>query len=195
MDDFATIDFETADYGPDSACAVALVKVEKSKITQRVHRLIRPPRERFVFTRLHGITWEAVRDLPRFREVWLEVKGVLEGAAFLAAHNASFDAEVLRACCRSAGLEPPRLPFRCTMRLARTVWGIHPAGLARVCAKLGIPLRHHDAGSDAEACARILIEAASDAGVATCFELDAVARSRSESKSRSTSRNSDERHG
>jgi DNA polymerase III subunit epsilon len=159
--DFVAIDFETADHGRESACAVALVKVQKGAITQRVHRLIRPPRAHVVFSRIHGITWDAVRDLAGFREVWLGIRDVLDGAAFLAAHNASFDAEVLEACCRSAGLEAPRLPFRCTMHLARAVWGIRRASLTRVCAKLGIPLRHHDARSDAEACALIFLKAAS----------------------------------
>ena len=41
---FVAIDFETADYGPDSACAVALVRVEGSRIVRRSYFLIRPPR-------------------------------------------------------------------------------------------------------------------------------------------------------
>ena len=55
---FVAIDFETADYQQDSACAVALVRVEGSQIVQRHHFLIRPPRQRFIFSYLHGITWE-----------------------------------------------------------------------------------------------------------------------------------------
>jgi DNA polymerase-3 subunit epsilon len=45
------------------------------------------------------------------------------------------------------------------VRLARRVWGIYPTRLSDVCRRLGIPLRHHDAASDAEACARIVIAA------------------------------------
>ena len=71
---FIAIDFETADYQPDSACAVALVRVEGSRIVQRRHFLIRPPRQRFIFSYLHGITWEMVaattpelpEDKPRY---------------------------------------------------------------------------------------------------------------------------------
>ena len=44
---FVAIDFETADYQRDSACAVALVRVESGKIVAREHRLIRPPRRTF----------------------------------------------------------------------------------------------------------------------------------------------------
>ena len=54
------IDFETADSGADSACAVALVAVEGGRVGPVEHRLIRPPRARFAFTWLHGIAWHQV---------------------------------------------------------------------------------------------------------------------------------------
>jgi DNA polymerase III epsilon subunit-like protein len=49
--------------------------------------------------------------------------------------------------------------FVCTVHLARTIWRVYPAKLPDVCRHLRIPLRHHEAGSDAEACARIVIAA------------------------------------
>ncbi len=156
---FAAIDFETADYGRDSACAVALVKVEGGRIVDRVSTLIRPPRREFVFTYIHGITWEMVRDAPTFAQVWPRLHGWLEGVEFLAAHNAPFDRGVLEACCRSSGLAVPRIPFRCTVRMARSAFGIYPTRLDCVCQALGIPLVHHQAESDAEACARIVLAA------------------------------------
>lgn len=45
------------------------------------------------------------------------------------------------------------------MKLARRTWGLRPAKLPDVCRHLGIGLRHHDALSDAEACARIVLAA------------------------------------
>lgn len=157
---FAAIDFETADYGPDSACAVAVVRVRGGRIVARECRLIRPPRREFVFTYIHGITWTDVRNQPSFAGVWPDLAPLLEGVDYVAAHNAPFDRNVLHACCADAGLRPPSLPFTCTVRLARDVWGIYPTKLPDVCRHLGIPLRHHDAASDAEACARIVIAAA-----------------------------------
>ena len=47
---FVALDFETADYERDSACSVALVRVEGRRIVRRQHFLIRPPRQTFVFT-------------------------------------------------------------------------------------------------------------------------------------------------
>ncbi len=157
---FVAIDFETADNGPDSACAVGLVRVESGKIVHRESVLIRPPRERILFTYVHGITWPMVKNAPVFADVWTKVVPVLEGATFFAAHNAPFDRRVLQACCAAAKLESPALPFVCTVQLARKKWAMKPANLPAVCRRLGIGLIHHNAGSDAEACARIVIAAA-----------------------------------
>lgn len=156
---FVAIDFETADYQPDSACAVALVRVEGLQVVERRVRLIRPPRREFYFSYLHGITWEDVADEPPFAEVWPALLDLLKGAKFLAAHNAHFDHWVLQSCCSAAGLEMPTLPFECTLMLARRMWRLKSAKLSNVCSYLGVPLRHHDPGSDAEACARIVIAA------------------------------------
>ena len=161
---FAAIDFETADYGRDSACAVAIVRVEGQAIVDRAHYYIRPPRRHFVFSYLHGISWNDVVDAPTFRQLWPILQERLAGVEFLAAHNARFDRAVLRMCCERARLNAPAHLFQCTVRLARMVWNIYPTTLPDVCRHLRIPLRHHDAGSDAEACARIVI-AALEAGV------------------------------
>jgi DNA polymerase-3 subunit epsilon len=164
------IDFETADRGADSACAVALVRVEGTVITDRTLFMIRPPRRQFEFTYVHGITWQQVVAEPTFGELWEQIAARLDGVAFLAAHNAGFDRGVLAACCRAAGVAPPEHAFTCTVQLARRAWRLKPANLPAVCAHLGIALRHHDPASDAEACARIVI-AAREEGVdlAPCF--------------------------
>jgi DNA polymerase-3 subunit epsilon len=157
---FVAIDFETADHGADSACAVGLVRVEALQVVRKEVVLIRPPRPRVVFSYLHGITWEMVADKPAFGDAWPQLLPLLEGATHLVAHNAPFDRRVLQTCCAVAGLPAPELPFLCTVQVARRHWGLHPANLPAVCRRLGIGLIHHDPGSDAEACARILIAAA-----------------------------------
>lgn len=156
---FVAIDFETADRGKDSACAVGLVRVEGSQIVARAHRLIRPPRREFEFSWIHGISWANVSDQPTFAQIWPSLAEVLDGAECFAAHNAGFDRGVLRACCEASGLAMPKLPFECTMQLARRVWQLHPTRLPDVCRFLGLTLQHHDALSDAEACARIMMAA------------------------------------
>lgn len=156
---FVAIDFETADYGPDSACSVALVRVEDNQIVAKTHALIRPPRARFQFTYIHGIKWEHVRNEPPFGEIWPTLAEYWQGVDHFVAHNASFDKGVLQACCAAAGLAMPKLPFRCTVKLARQTWRLPSHKLNLVCQHLQIPLKHHDALSDAEACAKIVLAA------------------------------------
>lgn len=156
---FVAIDFETAGNYPGAVCAVGLVRVERGRIKRRIRQLIRPPRSHVAYTEIHGITWQDVADKPDFGQAWPVLEPMLEGAAFLAAHNAGFDRAVLWGACRHFGLRPPQLEFRCTVRLARRVLGIRPAHLAHVCSVLGIDLNHHEALSDAEACARIMVAA------------------------------------
>jgi DNA polymerase III subunit epsilon len=156
---FAALDFETADYGRDSACALSIVIVENGQVVQTRTELIRPPRQEFYFTYLHGISWSHVKNKPPFGELWPDLQKLLDQVDFVAAHNATFDRSVLRACCETAQHEHVRLPFLCTVKLAREVWNLFPTTLAHVAHHLHIPLKHHDAASDALACAQIVIKA------------------------------------
>jgi DNA polymerase-3 subunit epsilon len=187
---FVALDFETADERRDSACALALVRVEGGRVAARTTRLLRPPRRRFLYTWVHGITWDMVEAEARFAEAWPAMEPLLEGADFLAAHNAPFDRAVLQACCRGAGLPPPAAPFLCTVRLARRAWGIRPTRLPDVCGRLGIPLRHHRAGSDALACARIVLRAVRERGPGVLDGLVSAARSTSRPRARASPRRS-----
>jgi DNA polymerase-3 subunit epsilon len=157
MSKFTAIDFETADNGRDSACAVGLARVEDGEITSTAYRLIKPPRENIIFTYIHDIAWEDVAGEPSFGELWPELAGLFEGIDFIAAHNAPFDRGVLYACCAAAGLKAPPQPFVCTVQLSRRELGLRPATLSHVCHHLSIPLKHHNALSDAEACAKIMM--------------------------------------
>lgn len=156
---FAALDFETADDQRDSACAVGVARVEGGRVVYADAALIRPPRSRVKFTEIHGLRWEDLRDQPPFVEVWKRFAPLLDGCTRIAAHNAPFDRSVLEACCRAANIPPPTLPWVCTLKLARARWP-KPASnrLPAVCERLGVVLeKHHHAGADAEACARVLI--------------------------------------
>jgi DNA polymerase-3 subunit epsilon len=159
MSTFLAIDFETANYYRDSACAVGLTLVRGGRVIKSEQYLIRPPSRWFTFTYIHNLTWEDVCAAPTFDQVWPAFHAKLTEVDFVAAHNASFDRGVLEACCGRYGLESPETPFVCTVQVARAQWGIFPTKLPDVCRHLDIPLDHHNAGSDAEACARIVLEA------------------------------------
>jgi len=165
MSVFVALDFETADGSRESACAVGVVRVEAGRVVAHLARLIRPPRLTFspFCVRIHGITPAMVADAPHFGQVWPEIIPLVAGARFLAAHNAAFDRGVLSACCRHYGIPIPAVPFVCTVRLSRKAWNLPSAALPVVCRHLGIPLKHHDAASDAWACARIVLAIQNDA--------------------------------
>ena len=159
MTRFAAIDFETANVNRCSACAVGVTIVENGRIVDSIESLICPPDKQFLFTRIHGLTWVDVCDAPTFNTVWKDLGKHLRGTKFFAAHNAPFDQSVLRACCKYYDLPVPRTQFICTVGLARQWWSIHPTKLPDVCRQLRINLQHHNAASDAEACARIVMAA------------------------------------
>jgi DNA polymerase III subunit epsilon len=159
MTTFVALDFETADHERDSACAIGLVRVEQQQIVERIHYLIRPPRRQILFTHIHGIRWADVAQEPVFGDLWDDISPLLQGVDFIAAHNAQFDQGVLYACCDAHGIQRPNSRFLCTVQLARKTWKLYPTKLPNVCDYLGIVLDHHQALSDAEACAKIVIAA------------------------------------
>jgi DNA polymerase-3 subunit epsilon len=155
---FVAIDFETANKHRDSACQVGMVRVEGSTIVRAEARLIRPPTDFFEFTHIHGITSKMLREAGAgpFVRVWRELEGMLEGASYLVAHNAEFDKSVLEACFKLDGLRMLPLPWRCSMWAAKEAWPDLPSKkLDVVCQRLGIALKHHEALSDAKACAEV----------------------------------------
>ena len=73
-------------------------------------------------------------------------------------------------CCGPAakwrGFRSPTSALNARMRIGpRRLGPVYPTKLPDVCRRLGIALRHHDALSDAEACARIVLAACECSGV------------------------------
>ena len=151
------LDFETSGYGADSACAVGMARLDEGRVADRFYALIRPPSSFVRFTEVHGLTWPMLKDAPTFAELWPQMAAFLQGAAWFVAHNASFDRRVLIGCCRAAGIAEPRLPFYCTLKGSRRSLPLPSHRLSSVCEHFQLPLQHHHAGSDAEACAEIYL--------------------------------------
>lgn len=154
---FVAVDFETGNRNDLSACQVALVKVERGVIVDQFSTLMKPPSGvgRFQFSQLHGITAAHVRNAP----TWEQLAGQI--AAFTAglptyAHNAAFDAGVWRALDGHYGTRTFPREFFCTVQLAKQlVPGLPDYKLPTVTRALlpGFQLNHHEATSDAQACA------------------------------------------
>jgi DNA polymerase-3 subunit epsilon len=151
------IDFETANHAPESACALGATLLHEGEAVAHRTALIRPYTGKdFCFTGLHGIGWNDVKNEPRFDRVWESFRPLWEEADLVIAHNVSFDLRVLFACGRAGGVAPEPRWYACTVALARARWPQLPNHkLDTVCSSLNIRLSHHDAASDASACASV----------------------------------------
>lgn len=153
---YIAIDFETAgSYGP-SACSVGLARFENGELVAEYYNLIRPPSSRILFTWVHGLTWDDLKDAPDFAKVWQEGAQCIGEAEYFVAHNAPFDSRVLYACCDYYDLDFPVRPFLCTLKAARRALSIESYNLETVSGYFGFELDHHNAASDARNCGRVL---------------------------------------
>jgi DNA polymerase-3 subunit epsilon len=165
------LDFETACPAPGNACQIGLAWIEGGRVTRVESRLIRPRDMHFTFTWCHGITADHVWDKPEFPEVLEEFRADLEGALVFA-HNAGFDAAVMRDCTCIYEIPHPEMTYACTLQIARAVWPeLKSKKLSSLADHLGIRFQHHNAGEDALVCAWIALAAARVMGVFDVAEL------------------------
>lgn len=177
---FTAIDFETANAQRSSACAIGLAMVEDGKLYETRHFLIKPTPYYFngINTSIHGIRAETVADAQTFEELWQKLKPYLENRMIIA-HNAAFDMSVLRYSLDAYGLLYPELEYACSLVLARKLLpGRDRYNLAALSASFGIPLQHHQAESDATACAQIVLKLAEQQGTYCMHRLVAQAKYR-----------------
>lgn len=71
MDNFAAIDFETANNKRSSVCSVGLVIVREGKIVNSIYRLIHPVPDYYLYwnTKIHGLTADDTANAPLFPDV------------------------------------------------------------------------------------------------------------------------------
>lgn len=153
------IDFETSGYEAYRSCALGMTRIENGVIGESYYTLIRPPAGEVLFSHIHCLTWDDLKDAPTFREVWPNIAEFLKGVDFLVAHNAPFDRKVYYASLEKFELTPIRLPFLCTLKGSRRAFKeLRSKTLDVVCRHLNIHLdNHHHAASDALACANIYL--------------------------------------
>jgi DNA polymerase-3 subunit epsilon len=156
----AALDFETASNERDSVCAVGACRLGIDGRIESRSWLVRPPEMHFLAgnVRLHRITPDMVERCDEFPGVWPEIRDFIAPADELWAHYAPFDSAVVRAVWSRYGLPDAAPSLMCTWELAcATVPQLPKHDLPSVCRLLGIGLEHHQAASDAEACALIAL--------------------------------------
>lgn len=157
---FIAFDFETANAEKHSACSIALVMVQNSKIVGHYYTLIKPETDfHWRNIQVHGIKPEDVENAPTFPEVWAEISQYFQDGRLLVAHNAAFDVNVLKGCLAYYDLEQPHFMSLCTVRSSKKLLpDFENHRLNTVAYNLGIDLEnHHHALDDSIACASILL--------------------------------------
>jgi len=161
MEDFAAIDFETANGELSSVCAVGVVVVRGGIVVDKFYSLIKPEPNYYNYwsTRVHGLSHLDTDDARVFPEVWAEVSPRIQGLP-LVAHNKAFDESCLKAVMRCYQMDYPDYIFYCTLRASRVkLRGLTNHKLPTVAAACGYHLaHHHNALADADACAAIAKE-------------------------------------
>ncbi|MEG6584026.1 3'-5' exonuclease [Dendrosporobacter sp. 1207_IL3150] len=156
---FVAIDFETANSSRSSACSVAVVTVENSKIVDSFYSLIKPSNLKFDYwnTRIHGITAEDVLNQPTFADIWDKLKPYLHNKTVIA-HNAAFDISVLRSVITEYGLTAPLFNHFCTVSMSKKVWpDSENFKLSTLAKRFDISFEHHNALDDARVCATLAL--------------------------------------
>lgn len=162
MSSFTAIDFELANADYTSICAIGIIYVENGLIADEFYSLVRPPGNRYMWqaSRVHGIKPRHTADAPTFKTLFEEFRHLITHRTMVA-HNELFDRSVLEQTMGYYNLDytglclPPK--WECTSEIYRKK-GFPKTKLNRCCEIMGIELNHHDALSDARACAMLYLQ-------------------------------------
>ena len=146
---FTAIDFETAQGKRWSICQVGMVRFENGVITARMNKLVCPPDNYYFYrnSQIHGLCAEHTHRSPNFSMLWHELKPYIQDQTVVA-HNGAFDYSCLSQTLDYYRLAQPEYQKMCTLKIFKT-------DLATLCREHRIQLNHHDALSDAMACAEL----------------------------------------
>jgi DNA polymerase-3 subunit epsilon len=148
---FTALDFETAHGKRWSVCQIGLVRVVNGKITDKLDMLIQPPGNEYSQFNIgvHGIGPRHTAKAPTFNNVWHQIEPFIKNQD-LVAHNMAFDNSCLQQVLDYYSLAKPTYQKHCTYQL-------FGSNLASLCKEHGIALNHHNALSDAMACAELFM--------------------------------------
>lgn len=157
---FAVFDVETPNSFNNRMSAIGVTVIENGIVAEKFYSLVNPETDFDCFNiNLTGISPEDVYFEPSFDEIWCKLEPLFDGAV-LVAHNAVFDLGVLSKCLESYHIEwLESVEYLCTCRTGRKIYpDFCNHRLDTMCEKLNIPLNHHNAGSDSDACAALLLD-------------------------------------
>jgi len=162
---FIALDFETANEKRGSIIQVGLAKYRDNELVGTHSVFVTPPPGMRYFlpqlSDIHGIAPAQIVGAPEWPNILERIERV-RGNYPIVAHNAAFERSVIDRASEAYGIAPPPFQYLCTMKLAKVSFPDEPNHkLGDLSRRLGLPeFEHHNAGADAEACARLLFEIA-----------------------------------
>ena len=169
MTDFVAIDFETANRNLCSVCSVGIVIVQNGEIVDTFYSLIQPEPNYYSYfcQRVHGLSNTDTDSADIFPDVWHEIEKLVynyfpsDADVIFVAHNARFDESCLKSVFKVYQMTYPDYIFLDTLKWSRRYFKktLPNHQLQTVAAACGFDLvHHHNALSDAEACAAIALK-------------------------------------
>ena len=158
MERFIVFDVETPNLKNNRMSSIGVTLIEDKKIIGSYSSLINPETTFDKFNvDLTGINEDLVKDAPTFPEVWKKIQPFFD-SGILVAHNAKFDLSVLKQCLNDYGIKwKDQVPYICTVQIGRKFYPNMSHKLNVMSEYFGIELNHHQADSDCNACAEILL--------------------------------------
>jgi DNA polymerase-3 subunit epsilon len=152
MNTFTAIDFETATGYRNSICQIGLVRIENGITSKEINLLVQPPGNFYwsQFSDIHGISSKETINTPNFNQIWQIIQPFIENQNLVAHNGFGFDFPVLEKTLQHFNLPIPNYNKICTYKIYRS-------NLANLCKEHKISLNHHDALSDAKACAELYL--------------------------------------
>lgn len=158
---FCVVDVETPNRKHDRICAIGITMIENDDISNTEYYLVNPEVNFSIQnSEINGLTYSDVANAPTFPKIWKELQPFFKNS-IIVAHNAYFDLSVLSKTLSFYGLPTEKVSFLDTLSLTRSAFPDLPKhSLDALCRVFNIPLEHHHANSDCEACAKILLKIA-----------------------------------
>lgn len=93
---------------------------------------------------------EDTANEPTFNQIWHQIEYLIKDQNVVAHNGFGFDFPVLEKTLEHYGMSAPSYQKHCTYKLYNN-------NLPSLCEEYNIPLNHHDALSDARACAELFM--------------------------------------
>jgi DNA polymerase-3 subunit epsilon len=164
--DFVALDVETANPNLASICQIGIVIFSNGVIVDKWQSLVNPE-DYFdaMNVYVHGITEENVKNAPNFKQVYSDLKKLVENKVTVI--HTSFDKIAITRTVEKYNLPSIDCTWLDTARVVRRAWEEFQSSgydLSNVAKELGIGFEHHNAVEDARAAGEILLRAIDHTG-------------------------------